>query len=145
MDTTYARSGRRHGKVLRIFAIICLALVLACGGVVTYVYLNFRSLAAGILRGPVMQQIQSADLPAGQKAGITRTIDRLTEDFKKDRLSYQQLTAIFERLGRGRSSYWWRWSRPGAGALAPANLLGTNEGEWLVLSSGSGAALSRAA
>ena len=101
MDTTYARSDRRYGKVLRVFAIICLALVLTCGGVVTYVYLNFRSLAAGILRGPVMQQLQSADLPAGQKAGITRTIDRLTEDFKNDRLSYQQLAGIFERLGRG--------------------------------------------
>jgi len=101
METPCTRTGRRHGKALRIFAIICLALVLSCGGAVTYIYLNFRSLAAGILRGPVVRQIQSADLPDDQKAGIAGTIDRLTEDFKNDRLSYPQLAGIFERLGRG--------------------------------------------
>jgi len=101
MAAACTQSGRRLGKAMRVFAIICLALVLACGGAVTYIYLNFRSLVAGIIRGPVLQQIQSAELPADQKAGIARTIDQLTEDFKNDRLSYQQLAGIFERLGHG--------------------------------------------
>jgi hypothetical protein len=91
----------RHARALRIFAIILLVLVLCCGGIITYIYLNFRSMVAGMIRGPVMQQIQTADLPADQKAGITATIDQLSRDFEEDRLSYQQVARIFERLGQG--------------------------------------------
>lgn len=94
-------SSPRSGKTLRIFAILFLVLILCCGGVVTYIYLNFRGLVAGIVRSPMLRQIQSAGLPADQKAGIIQTIDRLTRDFQEDRLTYRQLARIFEELGKG--------------------------------------------
>ena len=90
-----------RGRVLRIVAIISLGLVVLCGGVVTYVYLNFRNLAASVIRGPVLERLQSADLPADQKSGITNAVDQLTRAFREGRLSYGQLSQIFDRLERG--------------------------------------------
>lgn len=91
----------RRGTMLRVVSIIGLALILLCGGIVTYVYLNFRSLAAGLLRGPVLEKLQTADLPADQKTEITAVIDRLSLDFRDGRLSYSQFSEILNRLDRG--------------------------------------------
>ncbi len=87
--------------MLRIVAIITLGLVITCGGVVTYVYLNFRNLAAAALRGPIMERIETADLPADQKARITEEVERISQSFREGRLSYGQLAQVFERLERG--------------------------------------------
>jgi len=101
MGRTRKSPSVRRGTLLRVVSIICLALILLCGGVVTYVYLNFRGLAAGLLRGPVLEKLRTADLPADQKTEIAAVIDRLSLDFRESRLSYSQFAEVFDRLERG--------------------------------------------
>ncbi len=92
---------RRGASALKVLAIIFLVLVLVCGGIVTYVAVNFKRLAAGWVRGPLIQAIQNSNLPEDQKASITANIDRLTGDFENGRISFQQLGRVGTELAEG--------------------------------------------
>lgn len=88
-------------RALKVIGLIMLALVLICGGAVTYIAWNAKSWMASFARGPLVQEIQKSSLPEDQKAGITHNINRLSRAFEEGRLSWTQLGEAMAELTEG--------------------------------------------
>ncbi len=94
-------SGRRGISLLRICMIIMLMMMVVCGGLVTYVVVNFKRWTAALMRGPLVTMVKSSDLPADQRDALTGIFNRLTDDFEAGRISYTQLGMVAGRLMEG--------------------------------------------
>lgn len=88
----------RRGRVLKILLIVFLVMVLVCGGLVGVALLNARSLFAWMVSQPLDSAVQRCALPADQKIRIKASLDQLLADFKSGRVSYAQLSMIFQKL-----------------------------------------------
>jgi len=94
-------SGHRGISLLRIFMIILLMMMVVCGGLVTYVVVNFKRWTAALIRGPLVTMVASSDLPADQRDELAGIFTRLTDDFEGGRISYTQLGMVATRLMEG--------------------------------------------
>lgn len=97
----YPQPHRHRIPVLKIIGTILLVLILICGGLVTYVAYNFPRWAASFARGPLVAEIEKADLPAEQKALLKHNITRVADAFEQGRMSFTQFKAILTNLASG--------------------------------------------
>ena len=88
----------RHAGILRVLVIIFFAMVLVCAGLVTLAIMNGRSLLAWMASKPLNTAVQQCSLPADQKMRLTASLDGLIADFRNERVSFAQLSAIFQEL-----------------------------------------------
>lgn len=74
-----------------------LLLVLGIVGAIV-VYLNFKPMMANMTRAVIEQAIEEQNIPEEQKRAIMKEVDQLTEDFKADKISLEDLGRVFEEL-----------------------------------------------
>lgn len=94
-------SWNRRGGALKVLAIIFLVLVLVCGGIGTWIYLNFRSLVVGAVLEPMKAMIAQSNLPQDQKDRMTTQAEELAKDYEEGRISGTQMGLIAQALSEG--------------------------------------------
>ena len=90
---------RRSGCFMPTGCLVALALVailLVGGGL--YLYFNFRSIVGGMIAGAVTETITASQLPDEQKQRLIARIEQLKDDFIANRVTYEQLGRIAERI-----------------------------------------------
>src|SRR5436190_1674566 len=89
-------------NLLRYLLLGCLGffllvvLVVVIGG--WYVASHFKQVATTFGRDVTVGFINDSNLPADQKRGITAHIDRVTEDYRKGKITDEQLGKIMEQI-----------------------------------------------
>ncbi len=91
------KSGRSW---LLIIGIIFLVFLLICGGCVTYIVINARSLAAGALEAAATEAIQSSELPQEQKERALVDIKAVSQAFGDGEITWTQFGEFFNLLSQ---------------------------------------------
>jgi hypothetical protein len=86
-------------SALKIIGIIFLLLVLVCGGCVTYLVMNARSLVTGALVDVLTEMIAQSELPQEQKDRILADIGTIHTAINKKEIKLAQVGTFIERLG----------------------------------------------
>jgi len=96
-----ACSRRRGMSGLKLLGIVFVALVLICGGTVTYVAMHFRPLMAGWIREPLLKAIEASNLGDDQKKRLSAIFRPLVDAFEGGDISYEQVGQLAEKLTEG--------------------------------------------
>ncbi len=88
----------QRGGVLKVLLIVFFSLVLVCAGLVTLAIMNGRSLLAWTVSKPLNAVIEQCSLPEDQKIRLSASLDGLINDFRDKRISFAQLSAVFQEL-----------------------------------------------
>lgn len=94
-------SHRRAISVLKLLGVIFLLLMLVCGGVITWVAMNWRGWTAGVMEAGMLHLVEESHLPDDQKQAVRANIARMTADFRDKKIGGDQLFAFFARLSEG--------------------------------------------
>lgn len=95
-------STRQRGmSTLKVLGIVFIVFVLICGGIVTYVVRNARSMMVSAMRGPMITMINETQLPDDQKTRLTDTVNNMMDDFESGAMSMKQAGQIMVGLTEG--------------------------------------------
>ncbi len=97
MTHALAMNTRRAGTMKGCLIAMAVFVVIVAG-VVWWVSANWRSLAVGAIKAPMIQVINDSSLPDDQKARVTAKIDTLAEDFKSGKISTDQMGKVLEAV-----------------------------------------------
>ena len=96
-----AHRDSRSGGALKVLGIGCAGVTVIGIAVAIYVGLHAREWAGDAARAILVVVIEESRLSEPQKVALTQRADRLTEDFKAELITLEQLGRIGERIVEG--------------------------------------------
>ncbi len=89
------------GSILKILGIGCAGVTVIAIGVAIYVGLHAREWAGDAARAILVAGIEQSRLSEPQKVALTQRADRITEDFKAELITLEQLSRIGQGMVEG--------------------------------------------
>ena len=90
----------------------CSKIAIGCGGIVLfgilvagiatwYIFNNARNLGADLAAGAMKKALEELKLPADQQQRIFARIDEVSQNFKDEKITIEQVGQIFQEIGEG--------------------------------------------